>query len=100
MEIVAIISLVVAAIAVIWAVRQPAKTQNAASNPPDNTALAQHIAAEVKTQVSEAATTALNANNETFLALADEKMKNLQHHLMILPFYFYKIRQLMVQHLQ
>ena len=78
MEIVAIISLVVAAIAVIWAVRQPAKTQNAASSPPDNAALAQHIAAEVKTQVSEAATTALNANNETFLALADEKMKNLQ----------------------
>ncbi|MDG2211757.1 MAG: DNA recombination protein RmuC [Acidimicrobiales bacterium] len=78
MEIVAIISLVVAVIAVVWAVRQPAKTENAASSPPDNAALAQHIAAEVKTQVSEAATTALNANNETFLALADEKMKNLQ----------------------
>ena len=74
MEIVAIISLVVAVIAVIWAVRQPAKTQNDASNPPDNTAVAQHIAAEVKTQVSEAATTALNANNETFLALITDNL--------------------------
>ena len=75
MEIITVFALLVALVAVVWALRQSV----APSSPPlDNAALAQHIGAEVKAQMSEVATAALEANNKQFLTLADQKMQGLQ----------------------
>ncbi len=75
MEIITVTALLVALAAVAWALRQ---SSNPATPPLDNTALAQHIGAEVKAQMSEVATAALEANNKQFLTLADQKMQGLQ----------------------
>jgi DNA recombination protein RmuC len=80
---VAVFAVLVAVMAVVWAVKRP--TPGASGQPTvplfDGTVLAQQIGAEVKaqmadvkSQIGEAATTALQANNDQFLTLAAERM--------------------------
>ncbi len=79
---VAVFSVLVAVVAVVWAVRRPASVASpvpAESAPAlDPGALAQLIGAEVKAQVSATATAALAQNNEQFLTLAAERMGAVQ----------------------
>ena len=71
---VALLSLAVAAAAVVWAIR----SARSASSSVDEAALAQRMAAEVRAQVGEAAVEALAANNEQFLALAEQRFEKQQ----------------------
>ncbi|MCH2412818.1 MAG: hypothetical protein MK189_07575, partial [Acidimicrobiales bacterium] len=74
MLLVALLSLAVAAAAVVWAIR----SARSASSSVDEAALAQRMAAEVRAQVGEAAVEALAANNEQFLALAEQRFEKQQ----------------------
>ncbi|MAG03389.1 MAG: hypothetical protein CL406_02065, partial [Acidimicrobiaceae bacterium] len=69
MELVTLAAVLVAAVAVIWAVRRDNSAPTAEPTL-DGAALAQLIGAEVKAQMGDAATSALQANNEQFLTLA------------------------------
>ena len=80
---VAVFAVLVAVMAVVWAVKRPAPGASGQPTVPlfDGTVLAQQIGAEVKaqmadvkSQIGEAATTALQANNDQFLTLAAERM--------------------------
>ena len=72
---VAVFSVLVAVMAVVWAVRRPAPVAADPGAPVvDATALAQQIGAEVKAQVAETAINALNSNTDQFLRLAEERM--------------------------
>ena len=77
MEMVTFLALLVAAAAVVWAVRR-GRAPGESAPPVDAAALARLIAAEVRVQTGEAATLALQANNEQFLALATERMNAVQ----------------------
>ena len=77
---VAVFSVLVAAVTVVWATRRPAPVAGGNSDAPlvDAAALAAQIGAEVRaqvvTQVAETAASALKHNNEQFLTLATERM--------------------------
>jgi len=79
---VAVFSVLVAVVTVVWAVRRPVPLPVAAqadSAPAvDPVALAQLVGAEVQARMAEAASTALAQNNEQFLALATERMGAVQ----------------------
>lgn len=79
---VAVFSVLVAVVTVVWAVRRPAPVPAADSveAPPavDPAALAQLVGAEVQARMAEAASTALAQNNEQFLTLATERMGAVQ----------------------
>ncbi|MBP68006.1 MAG: DNA recombination protein RmuC [Acidimicrobiaceae bacterium] len=77
MELVTIAVLLVAAVAVVWAIRR-GNSPHSVEPTVDGAALAQLIGAEVKAQLGDAATSALQANNEQFLALATERMNAVQ----------------------
>jgi len=77
MELVTLAAVLVAAAAVVWAVRRDNSPQTAEPTL-DGAALAQLIGAEVKAQMGDAATSALQANNEQFLTLATERMNAVQ----------------------
>lgn len=74
MLLVALLSLAVAAVAVVWATR----SARSAASSVDEAALVQRMAAEVRAQVGEAAVDALTANNEQFLALAEQRFEKQQ----------------------
>ncbi len=77
---VAVFSVLVAVVTVVWATRRPAPVAGGNPDAPlvDSAALAAQIGAEVRaqvvTQVAETAASALKHNNEQFLTLATERM--------------------------
>jgi len=79
---VAVFSVLVAVVTVVWAVRRPAPVPAVdpveAPSAIDPAALAQLVGAEVQARMAEAASTALAQNNEQFLALATERMGAVQ----------------------
>ena len=74
MVVVTLLALAVAVLVVVWAVRG----NRSAGSAVDEGALAQRMAAEVRAQVGEAAVDALVANNEQFLALAEQRFEKQQ----------------------
>lgn len=76
----ALVAVLVAVVAVVWGARRSPSAMREGDLRPsvDPVALAQLVGAEVKAQVAETASAALQQNNEQFLTLATERMGAVQ----------------------